>query len=208
MADTSGIKAGRAYIELGVGDKLTSGLKHAQARLKAFGVGVRNVGLGVAGLGLSIASPMVTAAKSFADSGAQLWDMSKRTGIAVEALSELDYMAAQTGSSLEGVERGVRIMQKSIMGAAAAVKLSRSVVAALGECWQPPSDRGCGCPILFNACIQAGIRPVKAGAAPVTVYASNFRKKPLSTLLKLRGFGASSFMAEPSRRKRRPLLPL
>jgi len=66
MADTSGIKAGRAYIELGVGDKLTSGLKHAQARLKAFGVGVRNVGLGVAGLGMSIASPMVTAAKSFA----------------------------------------------------------------------------------------------------------------------------------------------
>jgi len=132
MADTSGIKAGRAYIELGVGDKLTSGLKLAQARLKAFGAGVRNVGLGVAGLGSLVVAPMLAAVKSFADSGTQLWDMSKRTGIAVEALSELDYMAAQTGSSLEGVERGVRIMQKSIMGAADAAEGTTGKLDHLG----------------------------------------------------------------------------
>ena len=34
MANTSGIKAGRAYVELGVGDKLTAGLNRAQARLR------------------------------------------------------------------------------------------------------------------------------------------------------------------------------
>jgi len=31
MANTQGIKAGRAYVELGVGDKLTAGMKRAQA---------------------------------------------------------------------------------------------------------------------------------------------------------------------------------
>ena len=40
MTSTQGIKAGRAYIELGVGDKLTAGLKRAQARPRAFGAGV------------------------------------------------------------------------------------------------------------------------------------------------------------------------
>ena len=44
MANTRGIKAGRAYVELGVGDKLTAGLKRAQARLRAFGTGVTGWG--------------------------------------------------------------------------------------------------------------------------------------------------------------------
>jgi len=52
MANTKAIKAGQVYIELGVGDKLTAGLKRAQARLRAFGAGVTGWGTRVlAGIG-------------------------------------------------------------------------------------------------------------------------------------------------------------
>jgi hypothetical protein len=44
--------------------------------------------------------------------------MSRRTGIAVETLSLLDYAADQTGTSLETVEVAVRRMQKSVAGVA------------------------------------------------------------------------------------------
>ncbi len=44
MGATQGIRAGRAFVELGVSDKLTAGLRRAQRRLKAFGDGVRSIG--------------------------------------------------------------------------------------------------------------------------------------------------------------------
>jgi len=40
MADTRGIRAGRAFVELGVSDKLSAGLRRAQKRLEAFGPGM------------------------------------------------------------------------------------------------------------------------------------------------------------------------
>ena len=45
MAGAQGIRAGKAYVELGVHDKLTRGLRRAQKRLKAFGDGVRAAGM-------------------------------------------------------------------------------------------------------------------------------------------------------------------
>ena len=41
MANTSGIRAGRAFVELGVSDRLTAGLRRAQRRLDAPVVGVQ-----------------------------------------------------------------------------------------------------------------------------------------------------------------------
>ena len=65
MANTQGIKAGRAYVELGVGDKLTAGLKRAQARLKAFGASVTNIGRKMLAGGLAASAPMIASAKVF-----------------------------------------------------------------------------------------------------------------------------------------------
>ncbi|HLO40883.1 MAG TPA: hypothetical protein VK176_07660 [Phycisphaerales bacterium] len=49
MADTRGIRAGRAFVELGVSDRLSSGLKAAQKKLEAFGEGLRSIGTKMAG---------------------------------------------------------------------------------------------------------------------------------------------------------------
>ena len=53
MADTRGIRAGRAFVELGVSDKLSAGLKAAQKRLEAFGAGLRSIGTKMAGIGVA-----------------------------------------------------------------------------------------------------------------------------------------------------------
>ncbi len=62
-------------------------------------------------------APFDLAANAFADTGSQLNDMAARTGVSVEALSELGYAAQRTSSSLEGVEKTIRVMQRTITAA-------------------------------------------------------------------------------------------
>jgi hypothetical protein len=129
MAGASGIRAGRAYVELLADDRaLVRGLKAAQQKLAAFGAAVRQTGLQLAGLGAAIIAPLALAAKAFADTGHQLNGMAIRTGISVEALSELGYAARLSGASLEDVEKAVRNMQRKI---SAAVGGSNQAAAAL-----------------------------------------------------------------------------
>lgn len=132
MADTRGIRAGRAFVELGVSDKLAAGLKRAAARLKAFGEGVRSVGLRTAAIGAAILAPLVGSAKVFADTGSALFDMSQRTGISVEALSELGFAAEQSGTDLATLEAGIRKMQRSITDAAQGSTSAQEALALLG----------------------------------------------------------------------------
>ncbi len=66
MADTRGIRAGRAFVELGVSDKLTAGLKAAQRRLQAFGNGVRSIGQRLVASAALAAAPLAVSAPVFA----------------------------------------------------------------------------------------------------------------------------------------------
>lgn len=116
MAEAGGIRAGSAYVELGVRDKTLAGLARVGARFKAWGAGIRATGLGLVSLGAAITVPLIAAAKASAASGAALYDMSKRTGISVERLSTLGYAADQTGASLEEFEIGVKRMAKALTG--------------------------------------------------------------------------------------------
>ncbi|MBM4369837.1 MAG: hypothetical protein FJ102_26745, partial [Deltaproteobacteria bacterium] len=97
MADTRGIRAGRAFVELGVSDKLSAGLRRAQKRLEAFGQGLRAVGVRMAGIGAAAVGSLLGAARHFATVGDDLEEMSQRTGVSVEALSELGYAAEIAG---------------------------------------------------------------------------------------------------------------
>jgi hypothetical protein len=118
VADTRGIRAGRAFVELGVSDKLTAGLRRAQKQLEAFGAGLRSIGTRLAGIGAAAVTGLLGTAKVFSDMGDVLDKMSIRTGISVEALSELGYAAELSGADLETLESGVRIMQRTLGEAA------------------------------------------------------------------------------------------
>ena len=132
MANTQGIKAGRAYVELGVGDKLTAGLKRARARLAAFGAGVTSWGTRLFAVGSALAAPAILAAKSFASVGDEVAKMAKRTGMSVEALSELRFVASQTGTEFGTLENAVRKMQRSIYDAGRGLSTQVDALADLG----------------------------------------------------------------------------
>ena len=133
MANSSAIKAGRAFVELFADDsKLVSGLKRAKAKLSAFGAGVRESGLKLVGIGTALVAPMLGAAKAFAESGAAMEEMSKRTGISVESLSELSYAAQMSGLSMEDLEKALFKMQKLMGEAATSGKSTNDELSNLG----------------------------------------------------------------------------
>jgi hypothetical protein len=124
---------GRRFVELYVKDnRLTKGLAAASQKLMAFGAGLTSLGTKLAGIGTALTTPFVLAAKSFADMGSELVDMSQRTGVSAEALSELGYAAEQSGADLETLEGGLRKMQKFVVGAAGGSKEARDALGKLG----------------------------------------------------------------------------
>jgi hypothetical protein len=133
MASAQGIRAGKAYVEVGANNAgLLKGLQAAQERVQAFGKGVAAVGGTLAGLGASISAPLLGAAKSFADAGSALNDASARTGVSVEALSTLSFAANQTGTDLETVEGAIRKMQKALVAGSEENLQAAGTFASLG----------------------------------------------------------------------------
>ena len=132
MADTKGIRAGRAFVELGVSDKLSAGLRRAQKQLEAFGAGLRAVGIRMAGIGVAAVTSLLGAARMFATVGDDLEEMSQRTGVSVEALSELGFAADIAGSDLETLETGIKHMQRAIVEAADGSEAAQQALAKLG----------------------------------------------------------------------------
>ncbi|GIK17587.1 MAG: hypothetical protein BroJett003_25510 [Planctomycetota bacterium] len=132
MANTRGIRAGRAFVELGVDDRIAKGLQRAEQRLKAFGEGVRSVGLKLGALGSAALTFLGGTVKAFVDTGDALDEMSARTGVSVETLSELGWAADLAGADLETLETGLRKMQKVVTEAATGSKSATEALARLG----------------------------------------------------------------------------
>ena len=117
MAKAQGIRAGKAFVELGVSDKLTAGLKRAQKQLQAFGAGVRQMGQQLVLAASGVIAPALAATQTFATMGDNIAKMAKRTGVSTEALSEMGFAAEQSGSNIETLEAGLRRMSRVIKDA-------------------------------------------------------------------------------------------
>jgi uncharacterized membrane protein YkgB len=131
MPPSGSIRAGRAFVELFADDsKLVRGLRRAERRLRAFGDSIRNFGLKLTALGSAMLAPLVASAKLFSGYGDQVAKMAKRTGLSVETLSELRFVATQTGTEFESLEMAFRKMQRSIYDAGRGLS---TPVDALGD---------------------------------------------------------------------------
>lgn len=62
-----GIRAGRAYVEIGAKDKLTKGLRIAKAKLQAFASGAQRIGAAMSGIGLVGAAALAPTLKAASD---------------------------------------------------------------------------------------------------------------------------------------------
>jgi hypothetical protein len=133
MASPSGIRAGRAFVELfGDDSKLVRVLNRAEARVKAFGAGLMTFGAKLMAGGLALAVPLLGAVRTFASMGDTVAKMSLRTGVSAESLSELGFAAEQSGSDLSSLENGLRRMQRTIEDAGRGLSTSIDALDNLG----------------------------------------------------------------------------
>ena len=134
MAKAGAIRAGRAFVELFADDsKLVRGLNQAQLKLKRFGTDIARIGMQVAAAGAAVTGGLVAAGMQFAAMGDQMAKMSKRTGLSVEAVSQLAYAARLSGTSIESLETGVKRMQRTIDDAGRGLTTAQYALDAVGE---------------------------------------------------------------------------
>lgn len=117
--NAAGVRAGRAYVEIGTDNsKLDSGLKAAERRLAAFGDLLGRGGLKLVGAGGAALTAVGLVAHEFIERGDKIKKASDRMGMSAEDVSLLGYAAEQSGTNLEGLEGGIKKMQKALVEAA------------------------------------------------------------------------------------------
>lgn len=112
--------------------QFVKGLRNAERRLTSLGASVAKFGAKVAGLGAAVAGPILAFAKEFSTFGDDVQKAAIRTGLAAEAISELGFAAAQSGSDIAGMEAGIRGMQRALLNAASGSKETVDALAAIG----------------------------------------------------------------------------
>jgi len=113
--------ASELAILLSLKDQASAGLKAASNNADSFGERFKKAGLiaggALIGAGVAAAGMAVASVKAFADAGDAALEMSQRTGLSTEAISELSHAADMSGTSIEGLEVSVRRMQQTIFDA-------------------------------------------------------------------------------------------
>ena len=101
MAKASGIRAGRAYVELFADDsRLVRGLKAARRRLRTFGRAVRTLGLQMMGAAGAMAAPFAYGVKAAGDATETLNKFEQVFGNQSKAAGEFaDALASSIGRS-------------------------------------------------------------------------------------------------------------
>lgn len=109
MASAQKIKAGEAYIRLSLDSaKLIGQMRTVQSTLLSFGRSVGMIGAGLKLAGVGVLSGLVAASKKFATAGGDIQDIANRTGLSVEAVSELQWALELAGASAEDFSSGMR----------------------------------------------------------------------------------------------------
>lgn len=127
------IKAGGAYVELGTkDDSLDKGLKAAQKAVEGFASKVESLGKTLMLLGGGIVAPIIGAVKQWTEAGSSLQDLSDRTGLSIQTLTEFGYIAKQTGGSMDGMVMGMKTASETVVDAGKGSKEAAEKLKALG----------------------------------------------------------------------------
>ncbi|MEM1225841.1 MAG: hypothetical protein AAGJ40_09090 [Planctomycetota bacterium] len=112
-----GIKAGNAYVEIGIRNRIERGAKAVQKSLDGISARATAAGRTLGLIGASVGAPLLAAATKFGMVGDQLDKMSKRTGVGVSALSELGFAAEQSGTNLQQLGDALFRMNRRVANA-------------------------------------------------------------------------------------------
>ena len=127
------VKAGGVFVEIGADPtKFFAALKGVNKNIGSIGKAMTSAGTKMAAMGAGVVGPIFASAAAFANVGSALFDMSKRTGVATESLSVLQFAANQTGTDMGGVETAIKKMQKAIFAAGDGSKEAADALAMVG----------------------------------------------------------------------------
>lgn len=132
MSSFSGVKAGRAFVEIGAVDKASEIFKTVGDKLKNLGSLTSSLGQSLYSIATKITQPLFSLAQGFSNQGDSIAKMAKRTGIAVESLSALAFAAEQSGSNITDVEIGIKTMQRILGNAAKDLTTNNQSLEILG----------------------------------------------------------------------------
>lgn len=104
-------------IKIGVEDKASAKLKNIGTNMQRMGATFRRVGFGMLAVSGMIVGGLFMMAKKTAEAGDEIAKMAKRTGFAVETLSELKHVAEISGTELGSIEKATKRMSKAISDA-------------------------------------------------------------------------------------------
>lgn len=128
----AGVKAGEAYISLGLKPNMQKGLRAAGQQMKQAGQRAVMGGAAIAAAGGVVLAPLLAATKAFAGMGDEIHKMSARTGVSVTALSELAFAAEQSGAGIGDVEKAFKGMSTALYDAGQGSKESNDALSKLG----------------------------------------------------------------------------
>lgn len=129
----SGVKAGKAYVEIyGDNNPLSKALRKSGRMMEAWGAKMRAVGLGMAAAGMAALGPLLAASRSFAKTGDDIAKMAKRIGASTEFISALGYAAEEGGTDIAAMETGLRRLAKFAHDAANGSKDATEAFGSLG----------------------------------------------------------------------------
>lgn len=115
---------------------MDAALANVETRQKSVSAATIATGVALGGVLLAGAKQAAGAAKqlvtSYAEAGSQIHDLAQRTGFSTEALSEWKYAADQSGSSIEGLEVGIKKMNQTVVAANDGAKTQVETLAAIG----------------------------------------------------------------------------
>jgi len=119
----------KLFIVIGAkNDAFIKGMKDVEKGLNKF-KGLANLSLGA---GMAIAGGIGAAVKQYADAGGEIDDLRHKTGLNAKTLSQWKYAAEQSGTSIAGLETGIKKMQKTIYDAGKGLKTANDAFATMG----------------------------------------------------------------------------
>jgi hypothetical protein len=127
------VRAGGVFVEIGADPaKFFAALKGVNKSIASIGKSMQSAGTKMSALGAGVVGPIFASAAAFSSVGSSLYDMSKRTGVAAESLSVLQFAAEQTGTDMSGVETALKKMQKAVFAAGTGSKEAAKALEMVG----------------------------------------------------------------------------
>jgi len=113
-------------------DQCSKVLEGIQGKIQGMSAGLKKAGIAMTAAGAAIVGTMALSIKSFAEAGDEVQKMALKTGFSTESLSELRYAAELSGTSIEGIDKGVKRMASTLLDAEMGLSTSLDAMDALG----------------------------------------------------------------------------